>query len=111
MLAAHDPIACLQRADNMISFHVVKPCHGHVEVLASAAWLQLPDRRAQHSVRGENHCPLDEVSQFPDVSRPSVSHQGLHRFRWDLIDPLVHWPRMQCREVPDQFRNVSRALP
>jgi len=66
---------------------------------------------AEYRVRRKNHGALDKILKFPNVAGPAVAHQCIHRLRGDVVDAPVHTPRVECGEVPDQFRNIFRALP
>src|SRR5208337_3453455 len=55
---------------------------------------------------GEDHRPLDEVLQFPDIPRPCPFGHSLHRPRGNLSDIFLHAARVSAHEVFDEERYV-----
>ncbi len=105
------PVTCFERMQDVIPFYLRKPTDWQIGFLMRAKRLQFSDWGSQYSVRRKDHCSLNKVLQFPNVSGPAVSHQGIHRIWGDIVKLLVHFSRVQSGEVPYQFRNVFRALP
>jgi len=64
----------------------------------------------EHRSRRENYCPLDDILQFTNISRPVVLHQRIHGFRWNRFDRFVAAASILLREVTDKQRNILRAL-
>src|SRR6476660_3831571 len=95
----------------MISFNFFETGHWQVGLSVCLEGLQLRGWGAQYGIWRKNDGSLDEVLQFPNVSRPGVSHQCIHRLRRDFLDPLVHSPGVKFGEMPNQFRNVFTTLP
>ena len=58
--------------------------------------LQLSHRRLQHRTGRDNHRALDEVLQFPDVARPMIARQRLHRLGRNGQYSPVHAARDCC---------------
>src|SRR5206468_8883534 len=40
-------------------------------------WMKTPERDLQYWARGQNHRALNQVLQFTDISRPTVTGEGL----------------------------------
>jgi predicted class III extradiol MEMO1 family dioxygenase len=95
----------------MISFNFFKTRHDQIWSFVKAERLQFASWRSQDSVRRKDHGALDEILQFTDVSRPAISHERIHGLGRDCVDSLVHASRVNLYEVPDQLRDVLRALP
>ena len=61
----------------------------------------------QHRPFGQQHRALDDIAQLPDVARPSVGSQHLHRARLDAAEALSEL-RVECVDVVvDQQRDVA----
>ncbi len=64
------------------------------------------DRRSRHN----DHQPLDQVPQLPDVSGPFVLLEDRHRIRGDFFHPQPLLLPVQLEKMPDQQRNILPAL-
>src|ERR1700722_5994093 len=53
---------------------------------------QFLDRHFKRFATRENYGPLDEILQFPNVSRPLTVSQGLHRGGWNRFDAFLQSP-------------------
>src|SRR3954453_15573002 len=65
---------------------------------------------AQRGGRRENDRSLDEILQFPNVSWPGISNQGVHGLRRNFVDSLFHTAGVNLREMTNQYWNVLRPL-
>src|SRR5258707_311098 len=54
----------------------------------------------------DDHCPLDQVFQFADISRPRVAHEQVERFSGDRFHHAVHAPGMFFDKVAHERGNV-----
>src|SRR5215469_11141469 len=95
----------------MIPFYLRKTTNWHVGFSMGIEWLQFGSWGAQYGVGRKDHCSLDKVLQFPNISRPTVSNKRIHRFGRNFVDSLVHSPCVKFSEMADQFRNVFSTLP
>src|SRR5580698_7804036 len=91
--------------------HGLKTRHGNVGRSVWVEGFQFRGRGAQHGVRRENDCSLDEVLQFSNVSGPRIPHHPIHGLGRDFVDSLVHTPSVELGEMSNQFRNVFNTLP
>ena len=67
--------------------------------LSSLGRLQFFKRHFEAIPRGKNHRPLDEVLQFPDISRPRPLGHGLQRRSRNFLDPCLHAAGVSGDEV------------
>src|SRR5580693_8698101 len=104
-------MARFKRPDYVIALDFFETRHGNVGLSMREERFQLGGWGAQYGGRRKNDGSLDEVLQFPNVSRPGVPHQRLHCPRRDFVDPLVHSPGVKFREMPNQFWDVFSTLP
>src|ERR1700722_14861062 len=109
--STYNPVARLECAEDMIPLQFLEACHRKIELPRSAERLQFRDWRPQHRVRRKDHSAFNKVLQFADVTRPAISYERIHSLRRDRVDSPVHAPRVEFCEMPDQLRNVFRALP
>jgi len=65
--------------ENMIPFYLCEIADRQMEFPVRVEWLQFGGWGAQYRMRRKNHCSLDKVLQFPNVSGPAVSNKPVHR--------------------------------
>ena len=58
----------------------------------------------------EDHRSLDQILQFPHISRPGIGFKGRESFRRNLTDALSHAPGKDLHVVQDELRNVFASL-
>src|SRR3984885_5552100 len=73
--------------------------------------IQVPERKPQDRTGAQNYRAFDYVLQLPDVARPSVMNQSLHRFRGNRIDRLAHSSCGLLYKMLHQQRNILRTFP
>src|SRR5262245_18182716 len=104
--AFDDPVGPLQRADDVSALRrleggseprsrglVEEPAGLHAALNrpgpdASRGGKEIPVQ-LQHRTLREHDGPLDDVLQLPDVPRPWVAYEPIHRFRGDRVDPAA----------------------
>src|SRR5207302_464496 len=96
------------------------PGYAHVRLLPGFRGCDYPgtrgceykasERNLQHRAGRQNHRALDQVLQLADIPRPCASGQGVHGFRRDRLDRLVHPPGEMLDEMAHEQWNVFRAL-
>src|SRR3982751_1901150 len=59
----------------------------------------------------DDHCALDDVPEFANVTRPRVMLQRSHIVSVDRVDALAECFGELLDETPDQQRDVLDALP
>jgi len=65
----------------------------------------------QLAVATKDHCPLDDIAQLTDVSRPLVEHQRLHAAGRDTLDMTPHGFLEFPDEGSDEQRDILAAIP
>src|SRR5688572_2649468 len=76
LLAMDHPIGLVQSPEDVMALDIFKRINRLLEctMRLKHGIIDIRDRTA-----GENHSPLDDVLQFPHVSRPVVVREALHR--------------------------------
>src|SRR5882724_978443 len=103
---SHNPIAFAERSQNLFSL-------GLLQCIAPAeAWgiQNFSQRHPQRWTRGQQSGPLHKVLQFPDVARPAIARERVHRFVGNTLDLFSHAPSVLIGEVVNQKRNVITAI-
>ena len=72
--------------------------------------LRLRKRIRKHPVFREDDGTFDEVLQFPDISRPGIGHESLHRSLWYIKNGFSHMSRKNLDKVCHQQLNVVPSL-
>src|SRR5215469_5220410 len=67
-------------------------------------------RSTQNRPCRQNDGPFNEILQFPDVSRPRVSSEGLHNFAGNCFDMLLHALGISSHKMLDQQRDVLNSI-
>jgi len=67
---------------------------------------QFWDRHFKHLAAREDYGTLDEILQFPNVSRPLPIRQGLHRGRRNRFDVFFHSPCELLDEEANEQGNI-----
>src|SRR5262249_55818277 len=105
------PVGCLECPEDVLAFDLSQTTHHRIRFPMRVAGLQFGDRSTKHRPWRKNHCSLDKVLQFANVSRPVVANQRVHGVRRNLVDCLVDTSCGERCEMPDQLRNVLGSLP
>src|SRR5439155_8242123 len=104
--ASDNPIAFAERSQNLFSL-------GLLQCIAPAeAWViqNFSQRYAQRWARGQQSGPFHKVLKFPDVARPAITREGVHRFVGNTLDLFSHAPSVLIGEVVNEKRNVITAI-
>src|SRR5206468_12198502 len=67
-------------------------------------------RGANDVVRDHDDQPLDFVSEFPDVSRPGIVNQQVHRVGSELLGPAAVFSRKHAQEIVSQYGYIFAAV-
>src|SRR6266446_7750525 len=104
--ASHNPIAFAERSQNLFSLGLLQ-C-----ITPAEAWgiQNFSQGYSQRWTRGQQSGPLHKVLKFPDVARPAIAREGVHRFVGNTLDLFSHAPSVLIGEVVNQKRNVITAI-
>src|SRR5580693_6530384 len=94
----------------MVTFDVCQDLGLFVAVPGQDAGTKIAKWYMQTGAGSQNHCTLDYILQFADVSRPAVLSQSLHRPRRDRINRFVHPSRSLLHKIPHEQRDIACAL-
>ena len=95
----------------MLAFDIGQSLGPFTVVPGRDASLQIAQRYVQDRSGRENHRALDHVFQLADVPGPLILGQGVHRFRGDRVNRLVHSSRRLSHKMMHEQRNILGSFP
>jgi hypothetical protein len=72
--------------------------------------VQLCQRGLKNIPGGKDDAPLDEILQFPNVSRPRIPDKRFHYFGGNFVNPLAYLLRESSYEVRHQEWDVPHTV-